>query len=278
VGLLTFAALATVALLIGFAATKRPCRVEPCGQQEQPAEAPSEDLSGGSAVGALPHDSDRSAPEDPAPPPPEESSPHPAAPADSEPADSAPEHSAPAADPQPTPPPPGHAEPAPSPPDDAEAPPSVEAPPADPDQTAVSTPTVDVEGAAAYVRAFYADLEQRNFRAAWPRLAEDLRKRHGSLEAWERGFASTLRQSISDVVAKAAGPATVRVSLTLTAVDRDKHDCETTRRFAVLWRLDQMGGKWRALHAEGKELAPSPAAVAASCSAEEPASAPQSER
>jgi hypothetical protein len=122
---------------------------------------------------------------------------------------------------------------------------------------------LDVNGAADYVRAFYADLAERRFRAAWPRLAEDLRKRHGSFEAWEKGFATTLRQSASGIVAKAVGPSTAQVSLTLTAVDRDAHDCEVTRRFAILWRLDQAGDEWHAVHAEGKALKSSPTGVAA---------------
>jgi hypothetical protein len=87
-----------------------------------------------------------------------------------------------------------------------------------------------------------------------------------------RGFDSTVRQSTSDLVATAAGPATVRVSLKLTAVDRNKRGCEVTRRFAVEWRLDLMGGRWRALHAEGKALKAPPTGVAASCSANAPAS------
>ena len=95
---------------------------------------------------------------------------------------------------------------------------------------------------------------------------------YGSFESWKSGFDTTLRQSASDLVATAAGPATVRVSLTLTAVDRDKHDCEVTRRFAIEWRLDFMGGKWRALHAEGKPLEAPPTGVAASCSSNAPAS------
>jgi hypothetical protein len=133
--------------------------------------------------------------------------------------------------------------------------------------TPVANSPVDVDGAADYVRAFYADLSARRFRAAWPRLADDLRKRHGSFEAWKRGFATTLRQSASEISAKAAGPATVRVSLTLTAVDRDKCKGEITRRFAVLWRLDEKGGEWDATHAEAKAIKPAPTAVTATCSA-----------
>lgn len=127
------------------------------------------------------------------------------------------------------------------------------------------TPAVDVNAAAEYVRAFYADLERRRYRAAWPRLAEDLRD--AGYDAWVRGFDTTVRQSAAHFVASAAGPATVRVSLKLTAVDRDGHGCEVTRRFAVEWRLDLMGGRWRALHAEAKPLERSPAGVVAACSA-----------
>jgi hypothetical protein len=152
-------------------------------------------------------------------------------------------------------------EPAPAP----TAPPAEEpAPPDPPAPTPVSTPRPDVAGAADYVRAFYADLSDRRFRAAWPRLADDLRKRHGSFAAWEKGFATTLRQSASDIVAKTVGPTTAQVSLTLTAVDRDPHGCEVTRRFAILWRLDQAGDEWHAVHAEGKALKSPPTGVAAS--------------
>jgi hypothetical protein len=115
---------------------------------------------------------------------------------------------------------------------------------------------LDVAGAAAYVRAFYADLAERRFRAAWPRLAPDLRSRHGSFTAWEHGFATTVSQSISDVFAAQVGPASAKVTLTLTAVDRTECNRDVTRRFSVIWRLEQRGGEWRAVHAEAEALAP----------------------
>jgi hypothetical protein len=234
---MTFAALATVGLIIGLALSKPPAQQQ-ASLPDGPTPAPTAPL-----VDAAPD----LAPAPPAPP-----------------EDAAPAPTPPAEDPAPTP----TAEPAPA---DEETPPA----PAE-DTTPVSTPALDVDAAADYVRAFYADLGQRRFKEAWPRLAEDLRA-HSSFETWESGFDTTLRQSVSDLVATAAGPATVRVSLTLTAVDRDKHDCEVTRRFAVEWRLDFMGGKWRALHAEGKALKSPPTGVAASCPAQQPAQMSQSE-
>jgi hypothetical protein len=220
-GLLTFAALATVTLIIGLALSKPPA-------QEQASLAPDGPAPTAPRVDAAPN---------PAPP--------------------APPQDAPTAEPTPA-----H---------------TAQAPEPTPETAPVSTPSLDVNAAADYVRAFYADLGQRRFKEAWPRLAEDLRASYSSFETWESGFDTTLRQSVSDLVATAAGPATVRVSLTLTAVDRDKHDCEVTRRFAVEWRLDFMGGKWRALHAEGKALKSPPTGVAASCSGQQPAQMSQSE-
>jgi hypothetical protein len=248
-GLLTFAALATVALIIGLALSKPPA-------QEQASLAPDGPAPTAPPVDAAP---------DLAPAPPQDAAPAPSPPAE----DSTP---APPEDAAPAPTPPAE-DPAPAP---TAEPPAEDTPPA-PETAPVSTPALDVDAAADYVRAFYADLGQRRFKEAWPRLAEDLRASYSSFETWERGFDTTLRQSVSDLVATAAGPATVRVSLTLTAVDRDKHDCEVTRRFAVEWRLDFMGGKWRALHAEGKALESAPTGVAASCSAQPPAQMSQSE-
>jgi hypothetical protein len=250
-GLLTFAALATVTLIIGLALSKPPA-------QEQASLAP----------------------DGPAPTaPPVDAAPNPAPPAPPRDAPSAQPTPAPTAQaPEPTPSPEREQAPAPAegtPPAD-ETPPAEDTPPA-PETAPVSTPALDVNAAADYVRTFYADLGQRRFKEAWPRLAEDLRASYSSFETWESGFDTTLRQSVSDLVATAAGPATVRVSLTLTAVDRDKHDCEVTRRFAVEWRLDFMGGKWRALHAEGKALKSPPTGVAASCTAQQPAQVSQSE-
>jgi hypothetical protein len=219
-GLLTFAALATVALILGIALAKPPAQQ----QASLAPDAPAEDLA-------------------PAPPPA-----RPAPPA---------EDSAPAPGPQ-------AQEPVAS--AESEEPPAEDPAPAEDTDTApVSTPALDVKGAAEYVRAFYADLEQRKFRAAWPRLADDLRQIHGSFENWERGFADTVSQSATDVTAKAVGPTTAQVLLTLTAVDRDKHECEVTRRFAILWRLDHTGDDWHAVHAEGKALKAPPTGVAASC-------------
>jgi hypothetical protein len=251
---MTFAAVATVALIIGIALSNPPA-------QQQ---------------GSLPDEAWDVAPsaKTPAPaptPPPADAAPDPAPPAPPE--DAAPAPTPPAEDPAPTP------TPAPAPAaEEAPTAPAEDTPPAPAgDTTPVSTPELDVDAAADYVRAFYADLGERRFKEAWPRLAEDLRATYGSFDSWASGFDTTLRQSVSDLVATAAGPATVRVSLTLTAVDRDKHDCEVTRRFAVEWRLDFMGGKWRALHAEGKVIKPPPTGVAASCPAQQPAQMSQSE-
>jgi hypothetical protein len=254
-GLLTFAALATVALIIGLALAKPPAQQQASLAPDPPAPAPTAPPVDAAPDAAPPED----AAPDPAPAPHEDAAPDP------------PEDAAP--------------DPAPAPSDDSAPTPQAQepAPPAEPEQppaedtTPVSTPEPDVNGAAEYVRAFYADLEQRRYQEAWPRLAEDLRRIHGSFDSWVSGFDSTVRQSASDLVAKAAGPATVRVSLTLTAVDRDKRDCEATRRFAVEWRLDWMGGKWRALHAEGKEIKSPPVGVAASCTAQQPAQVAQNE-
>jgi hypothetical protein len=157
----------------------------------------------------------------------------------------------PAVDPEPAAPAPV-AEPEPAPAADPQ--PATPAPAADPEP---ATPApLDVAGAADYVRAFYADLAERRFRAAWPRLAADLRSRHGSFTAWERGFATTVSQSISDVFAAQLGPDSAKVTLTLTAVDRTECNLEVTRRFAVIWRLEQRGGEWRAVHAEAEALGP----------------------
>jgi hypothetical protein len=174
----------------------------------------------------------------PAPTSPSEQ-PHPSAPAP-QPSARAPQPSAP--EPQPSAPAPRPSEPEPQ--------PSAPAP-----EPSAPEP-LDVAGAAKYVRAFYADLAERNFRAAWPRLASDQRVRHGSLTAWERGFATTVSQSISDVFAAQVGPATANVTLTLTAVDRTECNRDVTRRFAVVWQLEQRGGEWRAAHAEAEVLAP----------------------
>lgn len=229
-GLLAFAALATVALAI---AVSVGCPGGGC------PDAPEPPTDSGRFADLLPGTR-------PTPPA------HRAAPARKTPARrQRPRAGAPAREPKPR----AHA-PAPAP--EAAAP----APTADP-QPAAPAP-LDVDGAADYVRAFYADLSERRFRAAWPRLADDLRKRHGTFEAWENGFATTLRQSASDIVVKAVGPTIAQVSLTLTAVDRGRHDCEVTRRFAILWRFDQVGDEWHAVHAEGKALESPPTGVAAS--------------
>jgi outer membrane biosynthesis protein TonB len=250
VGLLTFAALATVALIIGIAVSNPPA--------DQHASLPD-----GVFDDAPPAHEPAPAPTAP----PVDAAPNPAPPAPAE--DATPPQDAPAEEPTLAPTPEAQE---PAPPAEPEQPPA----PAE-DTTPVSTPALDVNAAADYVRAFYADLKQRRFEAAWPRLAEDLRASSGSFETWASGFDTTVRQSASDLVAKAAGPATVRVSLTLTAVDRDKHNCEVTRRYAVEWRLDLMNGKWRALHAEGKPIESPAAGVAASCSTEQPAHMAQNE-
>jgi hypothetical protein len=140
-------------------------------------------------------------------------------------------------------------------PDPKPAAPAPDPQPAEPAPDPKPAP-LDVAGAADYVRTFYADLGERRFRAAWPRLAPDLRARHGSFTAWERGFATTVSQSISDVFAAQVGPGTAKVTLTLTAVDRTECNVEVTRRFAVVWRLEQRDGKWRAAHAEAEALEP----------------------
>jgi hypothetical protein len=150
-------------------------------------------------------------------------------------------------------------EPAPTPRPEAPAPPPESQPVASPpvaDPEPAAPAPLDVAGAAGYVRTFYADLSERRFRAAWPRLAADLRARHGSFTAWERGFSTTVSQSISDVFAAQVGPGRAKVTLTLTAVDRTECNREVTRRFSVIWQLEQRGGEWRAVHARAAALKP----------------------
>jgi hypothetical protein len=125
-------------------------------------------------------------------------------------------------------------------------------------------PKTDVSGAAAYVRAFYTDLANGDYKAAWPLLAADLREQHGSFEAWKKGFETTVSQTAADIAAKPAGDNAAIVSATLTAVDKDSCKREVTRRFAVTWRLEH-DNVWRAVHAEARPLTQSPTAVVASC-------------
>jgi hypothetical protein len=137
--------------------------------------------------------------------------------------------------------------------------------PAEPAPVATPAPrATDVSGAADYVRAFYADLSNGDYKAAWPLLAADLRAHHGSFESWKKGFDTTVSQAAQDIAAKPAGDNAATVSLTLTAVDKDACKREVTRRFAVTWRLEREN-VWRAVHAEARPLTQSPTAVVASC-------------
>lgn len=121
----------------------------------------------------------------------------------------------------------------------------------------------DVSGAANYVRAFYADLAKGDYESAWPRLASDLRG--GGFDAWRKGFATTVSQSTSPITAKSAGAKAALVSLTLTAVDRDKCGHEVERHFAVTWRLALSDGKWSAEHASARPVGKAPTALVATC-------------
>jgi hypothetical protein len=144
---------------------------------------------------------------------------------------------------------------------------STDAPPASTSKP-VSQPapvTPDIAGAANYVRAFYADLATGRFRAAWPRLAADLRARHGSFDTWRKGFATTVRQSTSDITATSSGSSAALVRLTLTAVDRGPCGREVQSRFAVTWRLALSHGQWHAQHAAARPLGKAPVAQMAGC-------------
>ena len=143
------------------------------------------------------------------------------------------------------------AKPAPA-PADQPAPAAGQPAPAPADQPAAAA--ADLTGAAAFVRAFYADLTKGDFKAAWPRLAADRRAEHKTFDAWRRGFATTVRQSTSPIAAKASGPNAALVTLTLTAVDRNPCGKEVERHFAVTWRLKLADGKWHAAHAAARPL------------------------
>jgi hypothetical protein len=90
------------------------------------------------------------------------------------------------------------------------------------------------------VRSYYAALDERDFEAAWERLAPAVRNGFGGLAAWRAGYGTTLGHAIEDL--KVDGDAVTHV---LVASDRTPCGGRTERRFAVTWRLERAGNRLR---------------------------------
>jgi uncharacterized membrane protein YgcG len=99
--------------------------------------------------------------------------------------------------------------------------------------------------AETFVRRFYAELDARDFDAAWRRLPTSVRVQSGSPTSWRDGYSTTVAMQLSDVtVASSATSAQVRLTLRATDVDA----CADTirQRFTTTWTLRRDAQRWRA--------------------------------
>ena len=106
------------------------------------------------------------------------------------------------------------------------------------------------------VRAYYAALDTRRFRAAWGTLSPVVRARFGGFAGWRAGYATTRSsRPLRLRVARTDRSATVEHVLAAT----DRTPCGLVRRrFTVRWTLLAEHGRWtaRALRAVALATAP----------------------
>ena len=147
---------------------------------------------------------------------------------------------APTADPEAAKPAPEPEAPAPSTPGAADPAPTPEAPAADAEPTpetpaADPAPTADAPAPEAFIRDYYALLNDKRFDDAWALLSPAVRTKFGDFDGWRDGYANT--QSSSPTAFEVDG---TRVTLVLVARDRGCPE----RRFRVRWRLQAAGDGW----------------------------------
>jgi hypothetical protein len=113
-----------------------------------------------------------------------------------------------------------------------------------PTRAKTPAPSPTRPGPAAFIRSYYAALDEHRYADAWTRLSPAVKARFGTFAHWSGGYATTLVSRPEDVrVTPAAdGSATVRHSL----VARDRTACGGTleQRFAITWRLAPAGAGW----------------------------------
>lgn len=124
-----------------------------------------------------------------------------------------------------------------------------------------------MSSAEQLVRNFYADLNLRDFAAAWDRLTPAARAALGPYDTWRRGYDQTLSSEPGGLVAMVSGNAST-VRFTLRATDLDACARHVRQRFAMTWWLTRAGGRWRLGRADSSKITGHPPAnKVADCSA-----------
>lgn len=104
--------------------------------------------------------------------------------------------------------------------------------------------------AAAFVREYYAALDERRFDDAWALLSPAVRKEFGGFARWKRGYARTVSSRPRHITVRAVGEPTV-VEHRLAARDKG---CAATQVFSVTWRLERAADTWTVVGLRGSAL------------------------
>jgi hypothetical protein len=113
---------------------------------------------------------------------------------------------------------------------------------------AVAPTTASVDyGARAerVVRAYYDALGAEDFATAWGRLEPQVQAQFGGFDAWKNGFANTVSISAT-ATATTASSSAATVAVRLRSKDLDACGDDVVQHFRGTWRLERIGGRWRA--------------------------------
>jgi len=118
---------------------------------------------------------------------------------------------------------------------------------------AALAPDPAVAAGHAFVRDYYAALDDHDFAAAWQLLSPEVQRAFGGFDAWRAGYAHTVSHAPAELTVTPAG-AGATVGLTLRAGDRGACGETVERRFAVTWRLARTPAGWRATAASARQI------------------------
>ncbi len=96
----------------------------------------------------------------------------------------------------------------------------------------------------AFVRAYYAALDEHRFADAWKALSPAVKASFGGLAHWRAGYATTLASVPEDVRVSSTADGTATIRHTLLARDRTSCGKPLERRFAVTWTLAPAETGW----------------------------------
>ncbi|MDA0162576.1 hypothetical protein OM076_20040 [Solirubrobacter ginsenosidimutans] len=108
----------------------------------------------------------------------------------------------------------------------------------------------DADAATAFVRDYYAALDERRFEDAWAVLSPAIQQRFGGFARWQAGYAQTAKSDPRELITRPDGGALI-VNVRLVAHEKN---CDASQTFRVTWRLEPTADGWHVAGLQGIAL------------------------